>query len=193
MGDFCQLPPNDDQSLVFVLASFQGYGNNILTQENPDSIIVLEAAQLFSNFKRVVLKEQMRAADDPVHCATIERFSLCNKQSPITKKILRGLQRLTPELLRKDDKFNDAVIVVQSNEERVLLGRLKAISYAKNHGEPVFSWVLNMITERKGGDKERSKSYVQAGAKELEFYFVQGDAHDYILQRKNRPQIMANS
>ena len=85
-GNFCQLPPNDGQSLVAVLASFQGYGTSIFTQENPESIIALEAAQLFSNFKRVVLTEQLRAADDPVHCATIERFSLCNKQSPITKK-----------------------------------------------------------------------------------------------------------
>ena len=84
------------------------------------------------------------------------------------------MQRLTPKLLRKDYKFNDAEIAVQSNEERVLLGRLKAISYAKNHNEQVFSWVLNMFTERKGGDKNRLKSYVQAGAKELAFYFVWG-------------------
>ena len=55
----------------------------------------------------------------------------------------------------------------------LLLGRLKAISYAKNHGEPIFSCVINMSTEKRG-DKERSKIYVQAGAKELEFYFVQG-------------------
>ena len=80
VGDFCQLPPNDGQYLAVVLASFQGYGNSIFTQENPESIIALETAQLFSNFKRVVLTEQMIAADDPVRCATIEPFSLCNKK-----------------------------------------------------------------------------------------------------------------
>ena len=91
----------------------------------------------------------MRAADDPVHCATIEQFSLCNKKLPITNKILRGLQRLTPGILRKDYKLNDAKIAVQSNEEKVFLERLKAISDTKSHDEPVFSWVLNISTEKR--------------------------------------------
>ena len=103
------------------------------------------------------------------------------------------MQRLTPELLRKDSKFNGAEITVQSNEERVLLGRIKAISYAKFHGEQVFSWILNMSTKRKGGDKERSKKNCSSRSKRVRILFCTRDAHDYILQKKNRPQIMTNS
>ena len=104
----------------------------------------------------------MRAADDLVHCATLKRFSLKNKRPPITKRILKDLQRLSPELLKKDPKFEDAEIAVQSNQERVLLGKLKAIAFAKKHGEPVFCWVLNMTTDKKGViKKDQHITYMQ--------------------------------
>ena len=100
LGDFCQMLPIDGLSLATVLASFQSSKNDMFRAHDPQSIVSLEAAHLFSRFKCIELTEQMRAADDLVHCATLKRFSLKNKRPPITKRILKDLQRLSPELLK---------------------------------------------------------------------------------------------
>ena len=74
LGDFCQLPPNGDYSLADILASFQSTNQNIFKGTDAQNVIFLQAAKLFMSFKRVVLTQQMRAADYPKHCETIERF-----------------------------------------------------------------------------------------------------------------------
>ena len=116
----------------------------------------------------------MRAADDPMHCKIIERFSLQKKKSPITQEIINNFQYLTPDIIRRDSEFKNAEISVQSNQERVLFGRMKAIRFAEDNKETVFSWVLNMNTDKLNGDKERSNEWVEVGAIELEYFFVRG-------------------
>lgn len=175
LGDFCQLPPFEGtaSSLAENLALFQSSKGDIFSGQGPKTIISLQSAKLFSNFKRAVLTEQMRASDDKFHCETIERFSLSKKHCPVTQSVLDRLQYLTPELI-KDGGFEDAEIAVQTNQERLLFGRLKTIHFGIHHEEPIFRWVLNMYTEKTGGDRERSSAFVDAGAEELEFYFVRG-------------------
>ena len=90
LGDFCQMPPNDGQSLAIILASYQSSINDMFRSHDSQTIVALGAANLFSRFKRILLIEQMRAAEDPDNCAILERFSLCNRRPPITKHILKN-------------------------------------------------------------------------------------------------------
>ena len=142
--------------------------------DDSQSVIYLQAAKLFMQFQRFVLKEQMRAAEDPVHCTQIERFSLKNKNPPITQDITNNFHCLTPELIKEDPSFKNAAIAVQSNEERSQFGKLKAIQFGMEHKEPIFYWVLNIQTDVRGGDKKRAEQWVDVGAIELEYYFVRG-------------------
>ena len=71
LGDFQQLPPVGD-SLV----------SAALEHESP-------AGALFRRFRRFVLRQQMRAAADPVHQKRIERLSDMSVPFPITSALLR--------------------------------------------------------------------------------------------------------
>ena len=84
LGDFCQIPPNNETSLASILASYQSGSQKMFRGDDSQSVIYLQAAKLFMQFQRFVLKQQMRSAEYPVHCALIERFSLKNKNPPIT-------------------------------------------------------------------------------------------------------------
>ena len=116
------------------------------------------------SFKHVVLTKKMRAADDPMQCETIERFSLKNKNPPITQEIINNFQYLNPDLLRADPSFKDAAIAVQSNQERLLFGKMKAIEIAKENNEPVFSCVSNIQTDQTGGDNNRAQLWIEVRA-----------------------------
>ena len=87
-----------------------------------------------------------------------------NKDPPITQEIINNVQRLSPDLVRADPSFKDEAIAVQSNQERLLFGKMKAIEFAKENNEPVFLWVLNVQTDKPGGDKKRAEGWVEVGA-----------------------------
>ena len=174
LGDFCQIPPPQSSSLAALLALFSSSRAAWAAAADSDSMVVLQAAKLFSQFKRVVLTEQMRAAEDPDHITLINRFSLTNTEAPLTAPYLDRIQRLSPALLHDDPAFEDAKIAVQSNEERRLFNRLKVLRFAVRKREPVFRWVLNMMVGTGSNGGARSEAWVAAGCREVEFLFVRG-------------------
>ena len=141
-----------------------------------DHKVKVDAASIFTQFQRVVLTEQMRAADDPEHTNLVRAFDLSNDNAPLTKDRLKNIQRLLPELLKEDPEFEEAVIAVQSNVERMLFNRLQAVRFAKRHKEPIFCWLMQMngMWEDNKPSATHSRDWFEAGAKELEFLFVRG-------------------
>ena len=108
LGDFCQIPPNNETLLANILASYQSGSQKMFRGDDSQSVIYLQAAKIFMKFQRFVLKQQMRAAEDPVHCALIERFSLKNKNPPITQDVINNFHCLTPELIKEYPSFKNA-------------------------------------------------------------------------------------
>lgn len=178
LGDFCQLPPVSS-SLASLLSLFSSTRGAWASASDPESRVSLQAAELMSHFKRLLLTEQMRAAEDAAHTAMIDGFSLNNTTAPLTQAHVANMQRLSSNLLLKDPAFYDAKVAVQSNEERRQFNRLMTISFAKRLGQPVFRWLEEMRVGRAGNSAgisgaERSRAWVEAGCHELEVLFVRG-------------------
>ena len=174
LGDFCQLPPNVPPSLADVLVLYSSSRGAWSNGADAGSKTSLAAATLFMQFTRLLLTEQMRAADDPEHVALVKAFELTNKEPPLTAARLAGLQRLSPALLDSDPAFRDAKIAVQSNEERRLFNRLKTLEFGRVHREPVFRWAMSMLVAEGSDGKAKSDAWLSVGCTELEFLFVRG-------------------
>ena len=175
LGDFCQIAPTGEKTLAELLALYQSNKNGgLFSGSDEQSLLNMQAAQVFMNFQRVILNKQMRAAEDPAQCKLLNRFSLKNRDPPITQDVINNFQMLKPDLIRRDACFKDALFAVLSNEERMVIGKLKTIQFGIDHHEPIFCWVQNVHKNELGGDQKRAEEWVQVGAMELEFYFVRG-------------------
>lgn len=75
-----------------------------LVSENTRSRFVAQAAQLFAQFQRFNLTEQVRAGSDESHCAFIRRFDFFADEPPTNTEVLNSLfaRTLEPELLLRD-------------------------------------------------------------------------------------------
>ena len=188
LGDFCQLPPTggDQRSIADHLVCFSMARKSAKPNMTPNELVSINSAHCLKHFQRVLLTKNERAKDDPDHCALLAKFGLENDKPPITMHDIRKWQQLDKELIEKDPKFEDAVIAVKSNQERIELSRLRTIRFAEIHKKPIYRWTLPMrVSSRLGRSAcemydpvkrvyRHSAAFVAAGARELEFLFVEG-------------------
>ena len=93
---------------------------------------------LFRQFKLHTFTQQMRAADDVLHTATINSFRTNAK--PITSAFIQSLKCLTIADIIANPGWREAPIVVTGNSERLAILKEQTLRFAKSHGRLVFSW-----------------------------------------------------
>ena len=175
LGDFKQLGPTGGVGLVDALVRCSS--RYAAVGDVGSAQVELRAARLLASFQRTRLVEQMRAAADEQHKQLINRFELDREEPPVDLAVVQSFQMLTPQLLQDDPEFLDASIAVQSNEERCLLNRLCAQSYAVRNRQPVFRWVTPLKEGRNAFEAHppvKAGAFVDAGAGELVVWFVPG-------------------
>ena len=175
LGDFNQLGPTGGVGLVDALVRCSS--RYAAAGDVGSAQVELRAARLLASFQRTQLVEQMRAAADEQHKGLIDRFELDREEAPVDAAVLRSFRTLSPQLLQEDPQFLDASIAVQSNEERCLLNRLGAQSYAVRNRQPVFRWVMPLREGRNAFEAHppvKAGAFVDAGAGELVVWFVPG-------------------
>jgi hypothetical protein len=109
-GDFFQIPPIKGKSL------FSSVLNLNLSQQNSNPEI--HGSWLFSLFKHVELKQQMRAADDVEHMDMLNCMRNVDGQQSVTRRHLNQYRYLTPQDFMNDSSWASAPILVLNNKEK---------------------------------------------------------------------------
>jgi hypothetical protein len=140
-----------------------------------------EAGALFRMFRRIDLMKQERSGDE-AHTTRLKYFrEPTDVARPVAESGMLGcLKTLSENDAAMDPKWKRATIVVAGNEQRVQINLARAISFAKETGQPVIAWRLP-INESKMknlviGGHVAGKNIKEALSKfqELSFYFVKG-------------------
>lgn len=176
-GGFLQIAPVGGISLAALIAKHYMAGALLSypnAQLKDSERVEAHAAVTFARFKRVTLTKQERASDDPAHTALLEHFDLSRTDPPITEAVLTSIQEVTPDLLRADPAFYDAVFVVQCNLERRIINRLMARAFALRQGLPVFTWFVPLAVGRGKYSSEKAEMFYNADVRELKCYWVPG-------------------
>ena len=97
---------------------------------------------LFSTFTLVELTQQVRCETDPAHAARLQRFRDPNIAFPVDDDLLNNMKVLTKADVQLDPSWVDALYVVPSNVERLILNYALAVDFARRHGLPFIRWQL---------------------------------------------------
>lgn len=129
LGDALQLPPVAGHSLT----------STIINSIETENLKVQQGAQLFKQFKKIDLEVQMRASSDPVHTAVINDTRSGNYTA------MELLQKGSYQFICKDDflsdpSFQDAKIIVYTNEEKMAINTFRLEHMAKRNRMPIICW-----------------------------------------------------
>ena len=136
--------------------------------------------RLFRMFRRINLTKQERSFDEP-HSRRLEFLRDPTLSNPVRMSgIVDELQELTANDAISDPLWRQACIVVAGNEQRVQINLARAVSFAKETGQPVIAWRLPIcqsirrkLNARAAATGANISQSLQA-IKELTFYFVAG-------------------
>ena len=105
----------------------------------------IRGTALLKTFRRFNLTEQMRAANDEVHAAHLNRLHDVNVDQPVSDELLKALQPLTAEAVAREGvKLRFAPIGVLSNMERHAFNLSQVKAFAKYHNRPLFWWTCEL-------------------------------------------------
>ena len=142
VGDFFQLRPVGCNPLFAdVLDAFVGVKKTAVKAE---SALKLAGSAVFSQFRMVELKQQVRAAADEVQGRLLEQLRDLTHDTPVDNELLRSLSErvLSPADFAASDGWLEAPVCVTSNLERQSLTPLLAQRFARKKGVVIFTWDL---------------------------------------------------
>jgi hypothetical protein len=135
MGDFYQLPPVGLPSIASDVLHYRQ------AQRQPFQDVHREiGAQVASNWRKIELLRQVRAAEDDAHTKRIETFRNANIRSPITPALIQSFKVLCQADFEEDPAWASASILVASNSERVNIINDQMRRFAKQNGLPLIRW-----------------------------------------------------
>jgi len=194
VGDFLQLKPVRGSGLYSDLVDLHLGKSSGAQVQIHTNVFRTQGLRLFSQAKLLDLKEQVRAASDPVQVGFISKMRDLNEKESVSSALLQSLQEhtLTAEDVRKPG-WDEAPLCVTSNQERAHLTPLLATAFAKRHQVPVITWNL----PAKGEVLERLR---RCGASDNEVYRMDSglvgiyvkDAPAYITENINTRYGLAN-
>ena len=102
-------------------------------------------SRLFSKFALLELTEQMRAAEDPVHTAFVNRFRETGRTEHVTQEVLDHIRVLCRADVEADPEWAFAVHVVTTNRERDAINLAQALRFARVHNASLVRWRLPLV------------------------------------------------
>ena len=175
MGDFCQIPPV--LPAVSLHSSLMKEVNKNKTFVRNSSYInpSTHGALIFSKFKKIELKQQMRISNDPSHVQFLSDLRLFSKnQKRRSTDALKHFKTLTKEDVEKDNSWTIAPIIVTSNEERWRINQQQSKVFAKNNNTPRFVWFQKIHGLIASGINQSQIDYLYATCPPLKGIFVAG-------------------
>jgi hypothetical protein len=184
MGDFFQIPPVKTKITLYSAAL-----NHKLVENHSDTII--HGAWLFTMFKLVELDEQMRASNDELHMAMLNRMrNPPPGQQPINEYDLSRHKYFSLEDLIADPSWATAPLITLSNRERVHFNALRSKFFAKSAGQLRFVWNVPLNKCSSALTDEQTSLLYQEHIP-LKDFFVAG-APGYLLSNINPSLGLAN-
>jgi ubiquitin C-terminal hydrolase len=178
VGDFFQLPPVKNASLIGTQMKFVKYINKMASDfgNNPEDIA---GCQLFETFKIIQLKEQTRAIADPNHTKMIEALRKTPKgdEGPIDDVMISVLKSMAirPGRLNKlkviEEWLLGAKLAVTSRIEKAELLRHHVIRLGLAKKQPIFRWRNEMLSSLKNFNEEELRCLYDINS-ELYSYFI---------------------
>ncbi len=145
LGDFQQLPPTAGQSLhastVDHLVYDQHASTYVVGTPNEDGI------NLFTQFRLIVLTEQMRNSSDIAHAGMTEQLRRTDVESPVTQDIVDRLTTMiiTPQDIYDRPEWKFAPVAVCGNSERKLINHDQASRFAQHHRHKLIQWRCDLV------------------------------------------------
>ena len=94
---------------------------------------------LLRNIRRLDLKANIRASEDPAHVQYIREMRDVNSEQPVSDKLIRSFNLLTKEAVHKHgNTLRFASIAVLSQRERHPLNLCQARLFARTYNKPLF-------------------------------------------------------
>jgi len=178
-----------------------------LPNDNPQSPYST-GVNAFAEFQLLELKEQVRAAADPVQMETLLKLRDFTAPEHIDDELIKSLtERMlcSEDFLQPappddpNDTWSNAPVCVTSNKERTSLTPVLAQQLAKNRGVPLITWRKNCTGSIIQQTKAKEEIFEQTGIMEdlysldsgLVYLFVKG-APAYITENVNPGLGLAN-
>lgn len=130
MGDFWQLPPVGEQTLM-------------RDANDVDTI----AGKLLSLFQVIEFKKLERCKDSEFGKHLAHFRDIGNFERPITVALLKSLKALTIEDLEADKDWWTAPALVGGNSQKAVLNLQRALQYGRLFHVPVFAWYKNIAKD----------------------------------------------
>ena len=174
LGDMLQLPPPSNFAKAMYVDCVDETAGGIKYDKD---LQLYHGVSMFRGFVKVELSTQNRAKGDVDHMKYIHR--LRTHKQPVCAAMLRKLKFLSSRDVSKY-RWKFAPRLVTSNLERFLINKHQVISYARETGRCVFTWV-DRITNAPLEVSEEEDEQLDPSARR---YFVYG-APAYITQNLN--------
>jgi hypothetical protein len=177
LGDFYQLQPcNPPAMFTAIMDMVQGGGAERTGPINSTGYRQVGAG-LFKTFKLIELKQQMRAREDTIHSAWVEKFRDPSCRQPVDDEFIALLhsRALSEQDVIDDPSWAWAPIAIAGNMEKRELDWRQAKAFAAAHGVPLVVW-NNTITKPESlahsGRAQLNNLYAQEIG--LRSFFVKG-------------------
>ncbi|MEL7307595.1 MAG: AAA family ATPase, partial [Pseudomonadota bacterium] len=169
VGDFAQLPAVKQVSLHDALV--QSTQHYIAPKED-----VMQAATLLARFRKFELTTLHRSEGCMKLKELLIRYrSIENSTSSITMDEIKEIGVLDKEVLTKNTKFKDAVMLVTTRREKSELSKKIGQRWAKDKGVPFYWWYKR---PSKGGMSNEEADLISQGmykyCPDVEGYYIQG-------------------
>ena len=190
LGDFYQLPPVVPADTLYSTVLAHHVFNTLRGHENQP---LVDGAILFSKFELIQLNIQERAAQDPEHCALIQKLRDPSRLYPLTSEIVESFYSkiITPEDYRQDPSWGEATLVVTSHAEKEVLNYEQARRFAVKNGKVILRWRLKISGPHFEFMSEQEVEQLYQQEKGLWGYFVQ-DAPSFIDENIDPSKKVAN-
>lgn len=158
-GDFAQIPPVPSGYGLYngVMDVFAFNGDTSSKAKGNANLGGVDGlgtigADLFRHFAMLPLEQQMRAAEDPVHCHLISNLRDMAVDRPLRQDVI---DRLTERTISRDDVRADptwrfAPVVVCKNEVMDCINEIQIQEFAKAHDQPCYWWPITTSTAIEG-------------------------------------------
>ena len=169
IGDFAQLPPVKQTSLIEAMVSS-------LLLHTPATEITLKTTALFSRFRKFELQEFTRCKSRSPLSSLLRQFRNClSRIGSLTAEDIKRIGILDGQTLTKDSKFGDATFLVSTRKEKDAIISFAGKMWAEENNRPLYWWFKRPVSfsgcSEDADDIAQSMHRRCSGAKE---YYIQG-------------------